>query len=392
MEDNGSESLSEFIRLNSETILSEWEKFARTCLPATREMEQTTLRDHAKEILEAIARDIEVAQTSEEELAKSQGERPAGELDSAGSEHAAGRVGWGFSLGQLASELRALRACVVRRWLEDGGSTQALTRFHEAMDQLLAASLIRYDLEFSRSRDMFLAILGHDLRSPLNSVMMAGAYILRREGRLTQEELTETATGIAASSQRMKHLIQNLMEFAQLRMGEVVRLTRAPVDLKTIAEAIIREVSSDGAVLKLEVHGDVTGEWDNGRLQQVLSNLIGNAIKHGSTTKPVTIVLTGSAEEVVLSVHNFGIAIPPHQIKFIFFPFRSGESAETKGQSVGLGLYIAEEIVRAHRGSISVSSGDAEGTTFTVRLPKRVSEVSVASVLSLMVPSEEGSR
>lgn len=394
MEDHRSESLSQFIRHNSESILSGWDEFARSRIPPTDGMTALALRDHAKEILEAIALDIEGAQTSEEEVAKSQGERPTGELDSAGSEHAAGRVGWGFSLEQLASEFRALRASIVRLWLERGGGTEPLTRFHQAMDQLLAAALRRYDLEFSRSRDMFLAILGHDLRSPLNSVMMAGGYLIRKEGRLSKEEVTETAAGIVASSQRMQHLIRNLIEFAQLRMGEVVRLMRSPVDLGTLAEAIIREVARSGeeGTLRLEIEGDVTGEWDGARIEQVLSNLIGNAIKHGSTTDPITITLKGCAEEAVLSVHNFGIPIPQHLLKSIFFPFRSGDSAETKGQSIGLGLYIVEEIVRAHQGSISVASSQSEGTTFTVRLPKRVSDLSVPSVLSLAVPSEEGSR
>lgn len=372
---NQSLSLSHFIRHHSDEIVSEWETFAKTCLPAAEAMDPRTLRNNAPEILEAIASDIESAQTAVEEKAKAEGRGPGGSLDKVGGYHAVERVAWGFSLEQLAAELRALRATVVRMWSSRGGDVKELDRFHEAIDQVLTASLKRYDVEFSRSRDMFLAILGHDLRAPLNSTMMAGSYLLRKK-EVSREELVETAGGIVASGQRMKNLIQNLIEFAQLRMGESLNLRWATVNLRVVAEEIIREMIPlcGEEQLQLSYRGDLEGEWDGARLEQVLSNLVGNAIKHGAPGSPITITLEGEPDEVLLSVHNTGVPIPEAQLKQIFLPFKSGKidgGEEVQGKSIGLGLYISEEIVAAHGGTISVDSSAGRGTRFVVRLPKK---------------------
>lgn len=352
-----------------ENILLEWERFCRTCLPASQSMESVSLRDHAKDILEAIASDLSLPQSDDQALAKSKGKGPeGGELDVAGSEHAAGRVAWGFSLRQLAAEYRALRASVVRLWLQSGGDAEALMRFHESVDQVLAASLLRYDLEFSRARDMFLAILGHDLRAPLNSLMMGSAYLLRKKDA-SKGEITDVLEGMAASGQRMKNLIQNLIEFAKLRVGEVMELAYGRVDLRHTVKTILKEMSpvTDPNRFVLQEEGDLTGEWDEARLEQVFSNLIGNALTHGSPTEPITITIAGESREVVLSVNNFGEPISEAQRKEVFLPFKTTRKEKS---SVGLGLYISSEIVQAHGGIISVSSSKELGTSFTVRLPR----------------------
>ena len=180
--------LSKFIIENMEAILTEWESFAETILPAAETMDSLALRDHAKQILEAVAKDIETTQTAQEQSDKSKDlcARPGGK-ETAATTHGALRHLAGFDLKQLGSEYRALRASVIRMWkaqLAELGDSEFndMMRFNEAIDEALAASIVRYSDEVDRSRQTFLAILGHDLRSPLNSILDGGflSFEIRR--------------------------------------------------------------------------------------------------------------------------------------------------------------------------------------------------------------------
>jgi len=174
--------LAQFITENIEDILVEWEAFAASLLPAGQTMTRLALRDHATQILLAVAADIETNQTDLEQAYKSQGFVTIAEATrTAAMTHGALRHLAGFDLRQLAAEFRALRASVLRLWLkrgvQDDSAVYQMTRFNESIDQALAESISNYSDEVARSRDTFLAILGHDLRSPLSAIANSSLYL-----------------------------------------------------------------------------------------------------------------------------------------------------------------------------------------------------------------------
>ena len=372
--------LADFIEKNSESILSEWVAFAETCGPAGRAMDLTALRDHAAEMLAAIVTDLRTPQTPAEQAAKSKGEAEPdpGATDTAAEVHGAGRAESGFSVSEMVSEYRALRASVIRLWTKAEGSLtgadlEDLMRFNETIDQALAESIERYTHDLDRSKDMFVAILGHDLRTPLGAVMMASQFMLET-GELEEPHLTLT-TRIARAARRMNQMVGDLLDFTRSQLGSGVPIVRREMDLgKEVANAV-EEVTGahPDSIVKLEKSGDPRGSWDCGRISQVLTNLLGNAVQHGSPKTTITVTVRGKPDEVVIRVHNRGPKIPPADLERIFSPFkRLGSDRGSAGPSgsLGLGLYIAERIVTAHGGTIEVSSSEAEGTAFTVHLPR----------------------
>ena len=220
---------------------------------------------------------------------------------------------------------------------------------------------------------MFLAIVGHDLRNPLNSIMMS-ADALSGMGKLT-EESSAMAAQIAASAAAMAGMIGDLLDFTGIGLGSAMPLSPAKMDLKTLCQEVADEMRAahPKRTVELELQGDLTGEWDAARLRQLISNLLGNAIQHG--IGPVNFSVKGEGSEVVLAVRNDGLPIPHEALPTIFDPLVRGTSAEAQKQrrpgSIGLGLYIAREVVTAHGGTIDVKSSADAGTVFTVRLPRK---------------------
>jgi signal transduction histidine kinase len=390
--------LADFILNNIERILAEWDAFARSTSPGAT-MEPLALRDHAEEILRATALDMTSAQTAAQQSDKSKGHDGGGadslRVNGASELHATGRVEWGFDLVAMVSEYRALRASVIRLWSEstrepDQRDLADLTRFNESIDQSLAGAVRGYTQRVDRSRHMFLAILGHDLRNPLNSMMMSAEWLTRsaegREGgngdgdrdRDRDGAAAEAALQVQSSAAAMGHMIADLLDFTGAALGGEIPLSPAPMDLRDLCNEVTDEMRAahPSCVLHFDADGDLTGDWDASRLRQVVSNLLGNAIQHGAADGTVRLAVRGtSPDEVVLSVHNDGPPIPPQLLSTIFDPLVHGTSRELRKQrrpgSIGLGLYIAREIATAHGGSIDVRSTEQTGTDFSVRLPRR---------------------
>ncbi|MGY3174589.1 signal transduction histidine kinase [Pseudomonas sp. TE12234] len=373
--------LSEFITLNVNRIVDEWEQFAKTITPAAHSMDSASLRDHAKSILLAAARDMTKPQTPSEQAAKARGEGPekTPSLDEAGASHGELRHNVGFDLVQMTSEFRHLRASVIRLWIgsldsPDLAYFQDMIRFNEAIDEALAESTAAYAEQVNRSRDIFLAILGHDLRAPLQAVSMSTELLLRKT-TLEGDALT-CAINIKQGARHMAAMVSDLLELVRSRLGRTLPIEPAPMDLAEAAHAAIAEACAGNPECDptLEVLGDVRGVWDAGRIDQLLQNLIGNALQHGSNKGEVTVTLKGEPETVQLRVHNHGTPIPEDAIATIFDPLvRSAD--EELGQpstSLGLGLFIVKEVVTAHQGTIEVSSNEEDGTLFTVVLPRMV--------------------
>jgi signal transduction histidine kinase len=374
--------LADFITANFEPILVEWVAFAATSGPAGRAMDRVALRDHAVELLKIIVTDLRTPQTDAQQAEKSKGNAPAPSHDapeSAAEVHGAARAESGFTLEEMVSEYRALRASVIRLWTESRGSLtgadlQDLMRFNEAIDQALAESVTRYTLDLDHSKELFIAILGHDLRSPLSAVITSSQFMLET-GEL-QEAHRTLLGGVLRSSRRMNRMVGDLLDFTRIRLGPGIPVAREPMDMAAAAADAVAEMAAAHPqhVLTLETAGDAHGVWDWERISQVLANLLGNAVHHGSPEAPVRLTVKGDDRTVVLRVHNRGPAIPASELRGLFSPLKrlhTGATTARDSGSLGLGLYIAERIVTAHGGTIDVSSSGDAGTTFTVCLPKR---------------------
>lgn len=373
--------LADFILMNRDAILGEWEAFAKTCLPASGSMGIAALSDHASEMLTAIATDLKTPQDASEQLEKSKGLAPAAKSNesTAAEKHGTGRAESGFTLDQMVAEYRALRASVIRLWTRDQGqATQAdlddLTRFNEAVDQSMAESITRFTQDLDKSKEMFLAILGHDLRTPIGAVMTSAKFMLETKD-LEEPHLTLTSRIVSATT-RMNQMVGALLDFTRSRLGGGIPITPANMNMGKLVHDVVNEVGAANPDRKIQVNarGALKGEWDCARITQVLTNLIGNALEHGSERGAVAIDVQGTDDEVTIAVHNRGVPIPEDQLDGIFNAMKlQTTTANSKGASanLGLGLYIADRIVHAHKGTIQVESSEERGTTFTVNLPRR---------------------
>ena len=226
----------------------------------------------------------------------------------------------------------------------------------------------RQDLaETLRLNEELMAVVGHDLRNPLNVVLMTTSLLATS----TDPHLKKCVERLQSSGSRMLHIIEELFDLSRARLGGGIPIERTPLDLAAIVRKTVAEFEATNPSRQIDqiVTGDVLGEWDGGRLSQVLSNLVGNALRHGTVTVPITVKLTGNTNGVVVSVHNGGL-IPADLMPRLFEPFQSGVGRRTRAEGLGLGLYIVQQIVHAHGGDVRVSSTPDDGTCFEISLPR----------------------
>ena len=310
--------LADFILANREPILAEWEAFARTCAPASTAMDITSLRDHANEMLTVIAKDLKTPQDKQEQTEKSKGNAPDavkskepapvvakakertpggenakakvpdadGTTKTAAEKHGADRAESGFTIEQMVSEYRALRASVIRLWTKAQGALalaelEDLTRFNEAIDQSLAESVTRYTQDLDYSKEMFLAILGHDLRTPLGAISTSAKFMIETQD-LKEPNLT-LVSRIASSSVRMNHMVGDLLDFTRSRLGGGIPIVRAGMSMERTVKDVVDEIGAafPSRTVQVDTEGAQRGEWDCPRISQALTNLIGNALEHG---------------------------------------------------------------------------------------------------------------
>jgi signal transduction histidine kinase len=376
--------LADFILENVEPILQEWDAFARALAPGAK-MDVLALRDDVEAILRACARDMRMAQTGAEQANKSKGHGGAGgatsnRMDNASSVHGVGRVGSGFNLNEVVSEYRALRASALRLWRQSAPSRHDedlsdITRFNEAIDQSLAAAVASYTHRIDQSRRMFLAILSHDLRNPLSCISMS-VQLASSRSKIGPES-SEALSQIETSVQAISRLVQDLLDFAATGLGATMPLVMAPVNLELLGHEVLDEQkgSHPNRSLRFDARGDLTCSCDGTRLRQVISNLLGNALEHGARDGEVELSILSEGPDFVIAVRNQGPPIASDLLPTIFDPLVRDTSPDAQQRrrlgSVGLGLYIAREIVTAHGGTIDVASSAESGTVFTVRLPRQ---------------------
>jgi len=217
-------------------------------------------------------------------------------------------------------------------------------------------------------REQFIAILGHDLRNPLQAVSMTSAIM---ESSAVDPAMKAMAARISTNVKRMSALVADILDFAQSRLGGGIRVTiDEGAEVNSALTDVVRELQ-DGHP-KREVIADIratrTVRCDIARLQQVTSNLVANALTHGDQERPVRVSVFTDDSEFILAVTNEGEPIPPEVLPNIFEPFWRHEIGRDR-QGLGLGLSICSQIVRAHNGTLSVTSTRESGTTFTARVP-----------------------
>ncbi len=215
-----------------------------------------------------------------------------------------------------------------------------------------------------------IGIVSHDLRNPLNAITMSASMMVRHEN--LDERCTRGARRILSSAERATRMIRDLLDFTQARLGGGIPVEVKPLELHEHAAQVLEELhhTHPERDLRLSREGDTRGEWDPDRLAQVVSNLVGNALKYSPPDTAVTLRTRGEGADVVLEVHNWGEPIAPERLPHLFKPLSRGTRADVQTRSIGLGLYIVDHIVRAHGGWVRVESSPSAGTTFTVRLPR----------------------
>ncbi|KWU27915.1 MULTISPECIES: sensor histidine kinase [Burkholderia] len=372
--------LSDFIVRNMEPILVQWEAFAATLLPAARHMTSHGLRDHAREILIAVAKDIATPQTREAQHEKSLGRapEPANASETAAQTHAVLRAQRGFNINQLAAEYRALRASVLRLWIDacrpGPVDMDDMIRFNEAIDQALAESVSFFTEQVEQARNLFLGMLSHDMRTPLQTIQLTASYLAALNAG---EEISEAAARLIRSGGRMQGLLDDLCDFNRTQLGLGINVVPRPIDLAHVLVNVVDELRAGhpDREITVDMRGDLRGEWDDQRMQQLLSNLVSNAVKYGARDTPVRVVAATTGADVVVEVGNSGPAIDPRTLDRIFDPLERGEADRSRrtgdDAGLGLGLFIANEIAKAHRGRIDARSDQTE-TVFTVRLPRGI--------------------
>lgn len=370
--------LADFILDNLEPILQSWEDFARTIPGASRPMDVEALRDHAEQMLRTIADDLRTSQSTTEQIDKSIGKADKGDGETAAETHAISRHDAGFSINEMVSEYRALRSSVLRKWLQEIKSgtdfeVEDMTRFNEAIDQALAESVATYSGTVTSTRNVFLGILGHDLRTPLGAIQL-GAEVLLLDDNLTAKP-TMIASRLYTSAKRANKIVTDLLDFTRSQSGSGIPVHQIEVNLAEVCEGMVEEVRAYNPERQIvyDTSGNLTGSFDASRMEQVFSNMISNAVQHGSKTAPIRVGMHAEQAHAVFTVHNLGEPIAKDAIADIFNPmsrhsqYAAGEHGPHSG--LGLGLYIASEIVAAHKGTIVVESSAELGTTFTVELP-----------------------
>lgn len=260
--------------------------------------------------------------------------------------------------------------------LDEPAIAQTLTLFAQLIamsldtQSRLEATKVELDdtRELGRLREQFIAVLGHDLRTPLSAIRMSADLL---ETKTADKRSLNLISAIRNSTVRMGRLIENVLDFARGRLGGGIPIQRKLVDdLEQTLRLTLEEVQASHPQAKISHSLDIpTGIYcDSLRVSQLLSNLLGNAVTHGSRTAPIVLKAYSENNEIVLSLTNQGPPIPPQLMPLLFEPFSRSEAGQ-RGEGLGLGLYIASQIATAHNGTLSVSSAIESGTTFVARFP-----------------------
>jgi signal transduction histidine kinase len=373
-------TLSLFIHQNMEAILSEWDGFASQADPAADAMSLVALRDHARAMLQAIALDIDTSQDADQQYEKSRdnAEDIGDSAETAATFHGAARQESQFSLLQLSSEFRALRATVLRLWLPQvdalGEQTiDEMVRFNEAIDQALAESIVAFSERAENTQDLFLAVLGHDLRGPLATMALVGELLVSAGPGRT--DTLQLGARVKRSARLMSGMVDDLLGYTRTQLGKGMTTSRVNGSMAEACESAVADARATypNTRFELDTAADLQGSFDPIRIHQLLINLLLNAAQYGTADEPVLITARRHGASVRVTVNNRGPVISESSLRDIFKPLvqlaSGSDDPHAAKSSMGLGLFIAREIAHAHGGAIEAASSEAEGTTFAVTIP-----------------------
>lgn len=357
-------TLTNFIREQREAIVREWLSGAAR-LPSAHGVAPPSLKDHVPAILDRLADAID---------RRDQGPRPLEDLP---EQHAILRFHEGYDLRQVVAEYRLLRHVITALYTEYGDLSvdsrpkmEPLTVMHEAVDRAISEAVDQYAVERDRVRDRFIAILGHDLRDPLNTILFTAKAQLARSDELDGATVKAAARTENAAS-RMERMIADLLDFARGRLGGGFTVVPTSFDARVLVSHSVQDIAHSHPDRNVQcavehASGNFEVEWDSDRIAQVMANLANNALLHGHD--PVSVSMTDNGGEIAIAVSNGG-EIPRDVLPRLFDPFVTDEP-NARPHGLGLGLYIVQQIAQAHGGTVRAESLDGV-TTMTVTLPRR---------------------
>lgn len=228
--------------------------------------------------------------------------------------------------------------------------------------------------ERGKFRDRLIGIVSHDLRTPIGAILLGASMLLETDVDTLDVHTVRVLSRIQSSAERASRMIVDLLDYTQAHLGGGIQVQRKPGDLLLIVRQVVAELEAayPDQAFQIDHDGDTRADFDDDRLSQVLGNLISNAVHYGTPGTPVRVSVLGSPDEVRISVQNQGPIIPLDQLRNIFEPMQQLDARSNhRRRSVGLGLYIVDNIIAAHGGDVVVESTVAAGTTFTVQLPRQ---------------------
>ncbi|HEY5947844.1 MAG TPA: HAMP domain-containing sensor histidine kinase [Kofleriaceae bacterium] len=353
-------TVSDFLRRQQARIALRWEEEVRADLPALRAMTRPVLYDHLPEFLDGLANwidgDTDAADTAFGRLAEG---------------HALQRLGYGVGLETLTREYSKLRVVLLRLLMEvppTDDAREALVRLHEGMDRAINEAMHRYATRREEVRERFVAILGHDLRDPLSTVVIS-ANVLAANPSLKPEHRV-VATRIVRACDRMQRMINDVLDFARGHLGTGIPANPTLNDMGEICRAAADEITGANPQreVTVDLHGDLRGAFDRDRVHQAMTNLLANAINHSEGEIEIHAYEAEDRHAVITEVTSHGEVIPEDLRQRLFDPFAQGDIAGPR-RGLGLGLFIVQQIAIAHGGQCDVKS-DEKGTTFAIRWPR----------------------
>ena len=371
-----------FINEHLLRINKAWQAHAKLSSAGGANSTSQALHGHAKNILRALARDLEGMPSQE------QAENAIAPLSFGKASEtflvvqAALQKTDAIDLAQFTMELGALRAVILKlslaENLQEPETASDIVHFNQLIDELLAAVAAQFSTSMDRSRNTLLAILGHDLRTPLGGIKMAADY-LSMTGLLSEKQ-SEAVDSIKRCSLLMSMTISDLSEYAKSSLGGAIPLIAASADISSVCRDALSEVSAvhPDCEFRLEESGNLDAYVDGAKLRRAFSILLHNAVRNGTRRRPIELIVNGGEDAVIVQVINHGPVISDRELQSAFDPMLRillGQEGQDKGSgtpitNIGTGLFIAKRIVLAHSGKIEAASSESAGTVFTVTLPR----------------------
>ena len=360
-------ALADFLRSHRERIVERWTREVQA-LPSASGRSRQVIRNHLPRVLDQLASTLEQRAGQD------------GSAQSAPSVHARERFAEGYDVREVVAEYEILRRTFLESYAAEADELgadarariRAIAQLDAIIDSAIGDAVDQFVASRDRARDVFVSILGHDLRAPLQSILFAAEAILDRSEALSPTLLLRFAGRVRTSAKRMGDMIGDLLDFTRAHLGGGIPIAPVPVDVRALIREVVDELAVSHAERRIEcrarsARGDFRGTWDPIRITQAITNLVGNALEHGDD--PIVVEPIDRGPSIAIEVRNHG-ELAPDAVGGLFRPFAQlGTPARGPRAGLGLGLYIVSEIAHAHHGGVEVESKDG-GTTFRLWLPR----------------------